>query len=193
MTCGYFDGASRGNPGEAGAGACLIDEGGGLLWECAEYLGEKTNNEAEYEALILLLEEMRRRGIEGIRVYGDSRLVINQVLGTWKIREPRLKPLAERAKELVAALQAKPRWVPRSENLVADDLSNKAIDESGKPTALESDGMQAKRVARDIFVVNDGKQQYAVDLAHDSCTCGDFRRHGKCVHLEATLRSVRGK
>ncbi|MDR3321094.1 MAG: reverse transcriptase-like protein, partial [Synergistaceae bacterium] len=59
---GYFDGASRGNPGEAGAGACLVDDGA-VVWECAEYLGVKTNNEAEYTALLRLLAEVRARGL----------------------------------------------------------------------------------------------------------------------------------
>lgn len=53
---GYFDGASRGNPGEAGAGALLMDDNGNTLWETARYLGRKTNNEAEYNAAILLLK-----------------------------------------------------------------------------------------------------------------------------------------
>ncbi|HOX00450.1 MAG TPA: reverse transcriptase-like protein, partial [Deltaproteobacteria bacterium] len=94
---GYFDGASRGNPGEAGAGALLEDERGQVVWETAMPLGVRTNNEAEYLALILLLEEAARRGLGDLEVYGDSRLVVLQVSRSWKINEPRLRELATRA------------------------------------------------------------------------------------------------
>ncbi|HPK07315.1 MAG TPA: reverse transcriptase-like protein, partial [Aminivibrio sp.] len=77
---GHFDGASRGNPGEAGAGAVLFDGRGTPVWECARPLGKKTNNEAEYLALLLLLEELERRGVPA-DIRGDSRLVVNQVTG----------------------------------------------------------------------------------------------------------------
>lgn len=185
MICGYFDGASRGNPGEAGAGACLVNESGGLIWECAEYLGQKTNNEAEYEALIMLLEEMRRRGLREVSVRGDSRLVINQVLGTWKVKEPRLKSLASRARELAATVKARPEWVPRVENTQADRLSNKAIDESA--AAESDDGKQkcrTRKVEKDIFLVYEGNELYAVDLAHGRCTCAEFFENGTCRHFD---------
>ncbi len=187
MVRGYFDGAARGNPGEAGAGACLVDEDEKLVWECAEYLGERTNNEAEYHALLLLLGEMRRRGLFETPVFGDSRLVIKQVLGKWKVREPRLKPLAEKAKELVRTLRAKPQWIPRSENMLADGLSNRAIDESKKPRVAEAAGVSIRKAGKDIFVVCDGKEEYAVDLRHQRCTCGRFDKEGTCRHMEAAL------
>ena len=94
---GYFDGASRGNPGEAGAGALLEDERGRVVWETATPLGVRTNNEAEYLALILLLEETARRGLKDFEVYGDSRLVVLQFSRAWKLNEPRLRELAMRA------------------------------------------------------------------------------------------------
>ncbi|MFP4482931.1 MAG: ribonuclease HI family protein [Thermovirgaceae bacterium] len=187
MLCGYFDGASRGNPGKAGAGACLVDERGGLVWECTEYLGEKTNNEAEYEALIMLLEEMQRRGIRETPVRGDSRLVINQVLGTWKVKEPRLKPLAARARELASAVGARPQWVPRAENALADRLSNKAIDEFAPAQGAEKKGLYIRRVEKDIFIVHDGNERYAVDLAHLRCTCTGFFQNGTCSHVKAVV------
>lgn len=188
MLCGYFDGASRGNPGEAGAGACLVDERGGLIWECMEYLGKRTNNEAEYEALIMLLEEIKRRGIRETPVFGDSKLVINQVLGLWKVNEPRLKPFAARARELVSDVGAKPRWIPRTENVLADRLSNRAIDESA-PAEVEKKkkGLRIRRVEKDIFLVYDGNELFAVDLAHGRCSCPGFSEAGTCPHMEAVI------
>jgi ribonuclease HI len=126
---GYFDGASRGNPGDAGAGACIVGEGGAVVWEYAEYLGKKTNNEAEYTALIRLLEEARRMDAGAIEIRGDSKLVVCQVNREWKINKPHLRELAVRAWELLDGLNAKISWVPREKNKLADALSNKAIDE----------------------------------------------------------------
>lgn len=126
---GYFDGASRGNPGDAGAGACLIGGDGAVIWECAEYLGKKTNNEAEYTALLRLLAEARSRGIGELEVRGDSKLVICQVRREWKINLPHLRELASRAWRLMEGIKVNLVWVPREENKIADALSNRGIDE----------------------------------------------------------------
>ncbi|MDR1515901.1 MAG: ribonuclease HI family protein [Synergistaceae bacterium] len=128
---GYFDGASRGNPGHAGAGACIVDDGGGVVWECAEYLGVKTNNEAEYTALLRLLAEARARGLNGLEIKGDSKLVVCQVNRQWKINLPHLRALAESAWKLMDGLGVKLTWTPREGNKLADALSNRAIDEKG--------------------------------------------------------------
>jgi len=69
----------------AGAGALLVDDGGETLWETAPHLGTRTRNEAEYLALILLLEEAGRRGIRELEIFGDRRLVVSQVSKVWKI------------------------------------------------------------------------------------------------------------
>lgn len=124
---GYFDGASRGNPGDAGAGACIVD-GADVIWECAEYLGVRTNNEAEYSALICLLKEAKARGLGGFEIRGDSKLVVSQVRREWKINLPHLRKLAGEAWELMEGMNVKLSWVPRNENSLADALSNKAID-----------------------------------------------------------------
>ena len=78
MTTAYFDGASRGNPGESAAGACIVSEDGKVIWEFSRALGIGTNNEAEYKALIMLLEEIASRGLKKITVRGDSRLVVDR-------------------------------------------------------------------------------------------------------------------
>lgn len=129
MIIGYFDGASRGNPGEAGAGACLLDESGAVIWECAEYLGKKTNNEAEYTALLRLLSEAKARGFTEFEARGDSKLVVSQVNRQWKINLPHLRELAVQAWALMDGMNARIVWVRREQNKLADALSNRGIDE----------------------------------------------------------------
>ena len=126
----YADGAARGNPGPAGAGAVLFDERGAIVAELARPLGHATNNVAEYSALILGLEEAKRRGATGVDVRMDSKLVVQQMRGLWRIKHPGLKPLALRAGALLASFTEREiRHVPREDNAAADLLSNRAIDE----------------------------------------------------------------
>ncbi|MCE5201804.1 MAG: ribonuclease HI family protein [Synergistaceae bacterium] len=125
---GYFDGASRGNPGIAGAGALLVDDDGTVVWETARFLGKKTNNEAEYMALILLLNAARERNVTKLKIYGDSKLVISQVSKQWKINLPHLRALAQEAWELMEGMQVILGWIPREQNRRADELSNQGID-----------------------------------------------------------------
>lgn len=128
----YADGAARGNPGPAGAGALLLDERGDTLAELHLALGRATNNVAEYQALILGLEEAKKRGIERIDVRMDSLLVVRQMQGLWKIKHPGLRPLAVRAGALLAEFGDRTiEHVPREQNSGADRLANKAIDEAG--------------------------------------------------------------
>ena len=129
---GHFDGASRGNPGNAGAGAYLIDDSGSVIWETARFLGTKTNNEAEYGALILLLTAARERGAKQLKIYGDSKLVVSQVSKQWKIKLPHLRKLAEEAWRLMEGMDVTLEWVPREQNARADELSNEALDSIGK-------------------------------------------------------------
>ncbi len=128
-----FDGASRGNPGHAGAAAYLFQINNGFrdcVWFDSEYLGTKTNNQAEYLALILGLKECVNRGVTSLEVCGDSELVIRQLTGEYQVKHKKLKPLHKVASELVAALPSRPRfkWIPREENTAADSLANLVID-----------------------------------------------------------------
>lgn len=125
---GYFDGASRGNPGEAGAGALLVNGRGETVWEASRYLGKKTNNEAEYAALLLLLNAARERGVGELKICGDSKLVVCQVSKQWKINLPHLRELAGEAWKLMENIKVELIWIPREENKKADALSNEAID-----------------------------------------------------------------
>ncbi len=125
---GFFDGASRGNPGKAGAGALMINDQGKVVWETARFLGEKTNNEAEYMALILLLKAAKEQGVRSLKVYGDSKLVVSQVSRQWKINLPHLRLLAQQVWELADAIDISYHWIPREQNKRADILSNEGID-----------------------------------------------------------------
>ena len=197
MIRGHFDGASRGNPGQAGAGAVIYDSGQ-VVWLRAKPLGEKTNNEAEYTALALLLDELERRGARGAEICGDSKLVISQVTGAWKIKEPRLRALAEPLIERIRALGAKCRWVPREQNAEADRMSNWALDngdyeENAAASSVQAEAPVMKSAQRPslsirpaapgIWLVTDGEETFAVDLVHRRCTCGQE----KCAHLELAL------
>ena len=127
----YADGACRGNPGPAGAGAVLIDANGRVIAELTKFLGTATNNIAEYTGLIVGLEEAKRLGIDDLDVRMDSKLVVEQMRGIWKIKHPNLKPLALRAGALFATFPKRTiAHVPREENGIADALSNRAIDEA---------------------------------------------------------------
>jgi ribonuclease HI len=128
----YADGASRGNPGPAGAGAVLIGADGRVIAELVKFLGTTTNNVAEYNGFILGLEEAQRLGVDDLDVFMDSKLVVEQMRGRWKIKHPNMKPLALRAGALFATFPKRTiAHVPREENGIADALSNRAIDEAG--------------------------------------------------------------
>ncbi len=126
----YCDGAARGNPGPAGAGVVLQRPSGEVVERCGRYLGEATNNVAEYEALLLGLERARARGAREVHVMADSQLMIRQLEGAYKVRAAHLKPRVERARQLISSFERVVlRHVPREENRAADQMANLAIDE----------------------------------------------------------------
>jgi len=123
------DGASRGNPGPAGAGAALIDHNGKSLAELSRYLGRATNNEAEYQALLLGLGLALERKHASIVIQTDSELMAKQIKGSYRVKEPHLRSLFAKAHKLLEGFK---HWdikaVPRAQNRLADRLSNIAID-----------------------------------------------------------------
>lgn len=124
----YCDGASRGNPGEAGAGALLIDENGKEI-SLTRFLGKKTNNQAEYEALLLGLKELQKRGATEVEVKADSELLVRQLNGQYRVKHEGLVPLYKQAKDMLNSFtKTTIRHIPREENKKADRLSNEAID-----------------------------------------------------------------
>ena len=125
----HIDGAARGNPGESGIGV-LIEEDNGATREVKKYLGTRTNNQAEYSALITALETARDLKDREIRIYTDSLLLANQMNGLWKVKHPEIKDLYTKAKGLIEAFRRVTiTHVPREENSEADRLANLAIDE----------------------------------------------------------------
>jgi len=127
------DGGSRGNPGLAGSGACIIDaDSGEVILEISKFIGVATNNVAEYIALVSGLEGAYQLNPQArILVRMDSKLVIEQMAGRWKIKHPDMQQLGAKVQSLVAAKQVRWQWIPREENSRADALANKAMDEQG--------------------------------------------------------------
>ncbi|WP_063059837.1 bifunctional RNase H/acid phosphatase [Nocardia sienata] len=125
------DGGSRGNPGPAGYGAVVFDaDRVGVLAERREALGVTTNNVAEYRGLIAGLEAAAELGARVVAVRMDSKLVVEQMSGRWKVKHAALIPLADRARRLAADFdRVTYRWIPRAENSHADRLANEAMDD----------------------------------------------------------------
>jgi ribonuclease HI len=125
------DGGARGNPGPAGAGF-VIESDGRVLCEAGRYLGETTNNVAEYEALIWGLENALALDISDISILSDSELLVRQLSGVYRVKSPQLKPLVRRAKELLGRFaHTRIEHVLRAENAHADELANAAMDTRG--------------------------------------------------------------
>ncbi len=124
------DGGSRGNPGPAGYGAVVCDEDDNVLVERQGFIGVATNNIAEYTGLIEGLEAAAQLGAKRLTVRMDSKLVVEQMNGNWKIRNAGLKPLANNARQLAAQFDAVSyTWIPRAQNARADALANAAMDD----------------------------------------------------------------
>jgi ribonuclease HI len=127
------DGAARGNPGEAGCGAVICDGGGKVVKELCRYLGKTTNNVAEYEALLMGLEALIAMGKKKIRVQSDSELLVRQLNGQYRVRDPKLQMLFERARSLLRHFdRCTIVHVRREVNKAADKLANRGIDDALK-------------------------------------------------------------
>lgn len=124
------DGGSRGNPGPAGYGSVVLDPATGeTLAERAEYIGVATNNVAEYRGLIAGLRAARELDPDAVvLVRMDSKLVVEQMSGRWKIKHPDMKPLAAEAAKILPRAQVTYEWMPREKNKHADRLANEAMD-----------------------------------------------------------------
>jgi len=132
----YADGGSRGNPGPAGAGAYLEDDEGNSVAEVYQYLGEATNNVAEYKALLLGLQEANKHHPAELMIRLDSQLIVRQLEGIYQVKQPHLRELYE---EVLNLLQHFPKYdvkhIPREQNEKADQLANQAMDEQAGQTA----------------------------------------------------------
>jgi ribonuclease HI len=125
----HVDGGARGNPGPAAIAAVLTGEEGALLEERGERIGEATNNVAEYRALLLGIERAAALGADEVELVGDSELIVKQVRGEYKVKDPNLRDLHRQVR---VALERFRRWsvrhVRREENAAADALVNATLD-----------------------------------------------------------------
>lgn len=125
----YTDGASRGNPGPAGAGWLFVRDDGRVVAEGRLPLGHTTNNVAEYQAVIAALQRARHLGARRIRLRSDSELLVQQLSGAYRVRAEHLQPLYRQVQELVRAFERVTfEHVPREQNRRADRLANEAAD-----------------------------------------------------------------
>jgi len=125
----YTDGASRGNPGEAGAGIVVLDDRGREMIAQGKYLGTCTNNVAEYQALLLGLTEASRIGDGTIDIFLDSQLIVRQIQGVYRVKSSDLQPLFAQVKELLSSFaDFTVSHIPREQNKRADQLANQGID-----------------------------------------------------------------
>lgn len=131
----YIDGGSRGNPGVAGYGVAFQGENGEPVASLSESLGIRTNNFAEYSALIGALQYALANGYDGIRVFADSELMVRQIKGIYKVKSPDLQPLFREAKSLISRLKSfSIDHIPREQNREADRLANLAMDKPSGST-----------------------------------------------------------
>jgi len=134
------DGASRGNPGLAGAGIVIKDDQGRTVDTIGKFLGVMTNNQAEYHALIAGLEAIASHKPEAVTVRMDSELIVKQMRGQYRVKHPDLLPLYSRVVELVSVLPAVTfEHVVRERNSRADRVANVAIDSRGRRVSPEDD------------------------------------------------------
>lgn len=153
MTCDRVvveaDGGSRGNPGPAGYGAVVFDaDRNRVLAERREFLGVATNNVAEYRGLIAGLTAARDLGAHEVEVRMDSKLVVEQMSGRWKVKHPDMIPLAQRSRDLAGSFaRVTYTWIPRSENSHADRLANEAMDGEDAITSGSAAGEGAEQAA----------------------------------------------
>jgi ribonuclease HI len=144
-----IDGGSRGNPGPAAYGVVIRNGKGEIVARLKKYIGQSTNNVAEYFGLIAALDYAQAHGIRTLRVESDSELMVKQMRGQYKVKSADLMPLFERAKKMSQALESfRIDHVYREQNREADALVNQALDETSRPaTAAASNA--ARQPAKD--------------------------------------------
>lgn len=127
----YTDGASRGNPGPAAIGIIFKNKEGEIIWQKQETIGKATNNQAEYQALLRAMKHVNRFHPKKIVFHSDSELMIKQMLGEYKIKEPGIQDLFLKAwnKRIDLNKEIEFKLIPREKNHEADLLANRALDQ----------------------------------------------------------------
>lgn len=121
----YFDGAASGNPGPAGC-AFVLMENEQVVRQGSKHYASATNNEMEWRGALAAVRVARYLGWKRFRLVGDSQLIVNQINGTYKVKEPAFKPLKAEMDRLLAGLEVEVVWVPREQNKLANDLAQAA-------------------------------------------------------------------
>jgi len=171
----HIDGGARGNPGPAAAGVVIAQPGGHRLLEAGYFLGEMTNNMAEYQGLLRALEALSAWPDADVTIHSDSELLVRQITGQYRVRNAGLLPLYEQAQQRLLRLdQWRIRRVPREHNARADELANIAMDQradvividrrpgaepprsngtgaSARPTRVESDAQPQREAGRPVL------------------------------------------
>lgn len=129
----YTDGGARGNPGPAGIGCIIYDEKNKIIAEISKSIGHATNNQAEYQAVIVGLEKAREMSAKELIFYLDSELVVKQLKHEYKVKNRELAPLFLKIHNLTMSFKKiNYKYIPREKNKLADKLVNKAIDKATK-------------------------------------------------------------
>jgi ribonuclease HI len=192
----YVDGGSRGNPGPAAYGVAIKTPEGQPVTTFAKYLGETTNNFAEYQGLLAVLEYALSHGHARLRVLTDSELMARQISGQYKVRSPDLKILHDRAQAMISRLESfSIRHVYREQNREADRLANKAMDNAKRGNAPDPNGASASAprsaapVASPRLPVPDSppKEVSKLSAAKPLCISATFHRGALHPHIELPL------
>ena len=147
------DGGSRGNPGPAAYGVVIRDGKGEIVARLKKYIGQNTNNVAEYFGLIAALDYAQTHGVRGLRVESDSELMVKQIRGQYKVKSEELKPLFERAKKMAMTLESfRIDHVYREQNREADALVNQALDETSRTSPSASAANSPKQPPKDATI-----------------------------------------
>ncbi|MCX5782020.1 MAG: ribonuclease HI family protein [Elusimicrobia bacterium] len=133
----YTDGASRGNPGHAGIGIIILDKNGKIIEQSGEYIGQTTNNVAEYKGLVSGLKIAKKYLPCSVTVHLDSELVVRQLQGKYRTKDQTLKAYFEFANQMLSEFDKfEIKYVPREKNKAADKLANQAIDKAANKKQL---------------------------------------------------------
>lgn len=145
----YCDGASRGNPGPASYGVHIQDHAGNAIADFGEGLGSQTNNYAEYQGVIAALRFLTTTEHRLVTIRLDSKLVVEQLSGRWKVKSPEIRELVFEASQLLGAFDVKLEWIPREKNTFADANANRALDQGdfhSEESALPFSAIQPRSI-----------------------------------------------
>ena len=181
----HCDGGARGNPGPAGYGALLQDEAGAVLAELSEFLGNRTNNYAEYSGLLGCLQWAIDHGHRRLRVVSDSELMVKQIQGKYKVNSPDLRPLWEEARRRIAQLDRfEISHALRHKNKAADQLANDAMDRGTKRQRSPAESVQTppSRITAAAIPSGSSRKETAKPTVPSQSMLRGFTRDGS-IHL----------